>query len=113
MTTENKHWCAVHGCEFEEHTNKKTGEPFYSHKDGERWCNEPKIEKKPKITPQEHQAAVEAVKEVHKDTDAVRNRSMCISYAKDLVVAGKLEIGQIITAAEKFYLYMTSGKIGG
>lgn len=32
-----------------------------------------------------------------------RSRSMCLSYAKDLAVAGKVEVVEILTMAGKFY----------
>lgn len=40
-----------------------------------------------------------------------RTRSMALSYAKDLCVAGKIELYAIPMTANGFYTYMTSGKL--
>ena len=39
-----------------------------------------------------------------------RDRSMCLSYAKDLVVGGKIEIKEMITLAKRFEKYLTEGE---
>jgi hypothetical protein len=40
-----------------------------------------------------------------------KNRSISISYAKDEFIAGKIEKSEIITEANKFLLFIESGKI--
>ena len=49
------------------------------------------------------QEAVAKTQERGVDT---RNKSMALSYAKDLIVAGKIDISEIAEYAEMFYLYM-------
>jgi hypothetical protein len=40
--------------------------------------------------------------------DPGRNASMAVSYAKDLVIADKIELGQLSAYAEKFYAFIES-----
>ena len=42
--------------------------------------------------------------------DEARVRSMCLSYAKDLVVAEKLMLDMAYDQADRFYAYITTGK---
>ena len=42
--------------------------------------------------------------------EEVRVRSMCLSYAKDLVAADRWPLDMIYTQADKFYGYITTGK---
>ena len=43
--------------------------------------------------------------------DDIRTRSMVLAYAKDLVVAGKVDYKDLKMVAEGMYLYVTSGKL--
>jgi len=45
------------------------------------------------------------------DGDASRIRSMCVSYAKDLAVAGKIEVDMINCTAEDFRVYIETGQV--
>lgn len=38
------------------------------------------------------------------------NESFALSYSKDLVVAGKVDIGQILTTADRLYTWLESKK---
>jgi len=42
--------------------------------------------------------------------EEVRVRSMCLSYAKDLVAADRWPLDMIYTKADNFYSYITTGK---
>ena len=39
-----------------------------------------------------------------------KNRSVCLSYAKDLVAAGKVELADIFSQADAFLAYITGAK---
>ncbi len=102
------HYCPTHQCKF--YKNEKEGRTWYSHKlkDGTGYCNEPKTEAKPQSTaissPQSNpipQVAGIPTKSVSLVADEIRNRSMVISYSKDLAVAGKIEVKDITTHADK------------
>ena len=41
----------------------------------------------------------------------IKIRTMTLAYAKDLAVAGKIEVSEITMKAEMFYLYAISGKL--
>jgi hypothetical protein len=45
--------------------------------------------------------------------DRGRNASMAVSYAKDLAIADKIELGQISVYAEKFFEFIDSKSRGG
>lgn len=47
------------------------------------------------------------------NSELTKMRSMCLSYAKDLVVADKVEIEKMIAAAQKMYEYVKEGYTGG
>lgn len=51
----------------------------------------------------------EAQKKVEEKSVDTRDKSMAISYAKDLVVADKIPITELITQADKIYTYITGG----
>ena len=44
-----------------------------------------------------------ALKEIANRNDIIRNYSVCLSYAKDLVVGGKIELGEIFAKADELY----------
>lgn len=48
----------------------------------------------------------EAAKKVGDNQITSKNRAVALSYSKDLVVAGKIDIAQIILYANRFYRYM-------
>lgn len=45
------------------------------------------------------------------NAEDIRIRSMCLSYAKDLLVAGKITSDILYSQADRFYQYIISGKI--
>jgi predicted RNA-binding protein with PUA-like domain len=47
--------------------------------------------------------------EVHKPEGDTKVRSMCVAYSKDLVVADKVEIGNLKAVAEELYQYIMTG----
>lgn len=46
-----------------------------------------------------------------KDVENERNRAMAVSYAKDLAVAGKIAVDEIIMTANRFVTFIESGKV--
>ena len=54
----------------------------------------------------EGQLVKQAQERVETKTGDTRDRSMSVSYSKDLVVAGKLDLGQLLTQADKIYQYI-------
>lgn len=103
-----EHYCQEHQCKF--YRNEKNGKVWYSHKikDG-GYCNEPQINEevakayKEAIHPQE---APQSKSEPVKQESDTRLRSMAISYAKDLVVAGKISLTQMNATADMFLEYI-------
>ncbi len=68
-------------------------------------------EQEPKEPPKEHVA--KAAKQADTDwakKDTERNRSMCISYAKDLAVADKIEVSAIVEFADIYLHYIEKGE---
>ena len=53
----------------------------------------------------------EAQKQVEDKAVNTRDRSMSASYSKDLVVAGKINLGQMFEWADKFCQYINGGQI--
>jgi len=53
---------------------------------------------------------VKKVNEKQPNSDEERMRSMCISYAKDLSVAGKIEVKEIESHASRFLSFIKDGK---
>lgn len=51
----------------------------------------------------------QAQKQVETKTLDTRDKSMAISYSKDLVCAGKVDITELITQAKEIYEYITGG----
>jgi hypothetical protein len=43
--------------------------------------------------------------------DASKNRAMAVAYAKDLAVAGKIQVNEIIVKANEFLTFIESGKV--
>ena len=53
--------------------------------------------------------AKEAIAKVTGNNDIIKNKSVALSYAKDLVTAGKIDTTEIVDYAEAFYRYMIGG----
>ena len=49
----------------------------------------------------------EAIKQVIDEQSVIKNRSVVLSYSKDLAMEGKIEVHQIAAYAEVFYRYIT------
>ena len=54
----------------------------------------------------EGQLVEQAQKRIENKTGDIKDKSVCVSYSKDLVVAGKLDLGQLLTQADKIYHYI-------
>uniref|UniRef100_A0A6M3KM44 Uncharacterized protein n=1 Tax=viral metagenome TaxID=1070528 RepID=A0A6M3KM44_9ZZZZ len=83
--------CPVHGLPFKRF--EKDGKVWYAHKQGDTWCNEDKL---PKDVKQEKPPEVV---QTYSDN---KNLSYALSYAKDLCVAGKIELKDILPVASYF-----------
>jgi hypothetical protein len=121
----SEHFCQLHNCKF--YKNEKNGKTWYSHKikDGSGYCNEQKEgdnvqrpastpppiewpETKPNIPPEVKELADQVKAKLDAPVKGdTRDRSMSISYAKDLAVAGKITPGEITAYADVFLHYIT------
>ena len=59
-----------------------------------------------KITPLTNLFQQKALKEVSNKNDIVRNLTVCLSYSKDLVIAGKQDLGEIYLMAFQMYNWL-------
>lgn len=98
------HWCAEHETVY----FKKGAMKGYAHPIGDtsKWCNE---EKKKPVSEGTHlvdapPSQAEKVKEPNYRNPV--NRSVAVSYAKDLVTAGKIELKELSAYADKFLQYI-------
>lgn len=99
-------WCEEHQTEY----FKKGHMKGYAHPIGDtgKWCNEEKA--KPAKSEGDHLTDAPPVKEVKAPNfRSPVNRSIAISYAKDLCVAGKIELKELATYADKFLAYIEKG----
>ena len=115
-----KYFCQEHGIYF----FKKGAMKGYAHPIAgttpTEWCNMPENQegveeeqtaKPPEKPPKEHM--VEAAKKIDTDwgkKDSERNRSMCVSYAKDLAVADKIDVSSIVEFAKLYLHYIEKGE---
>jgi hypothetical protein len=59
-----------------------------------------------KITPLTNLFQQKALKEVSNKNDIVRNLTVCLSYSKDLVIAGKIDFGVLYPEAFEMYNWL-------
>ncbi len=110
-----KYFCQEHKAHFfKKGAMKGLAHPIAG-TDPTEWCNMPEgqegVEEEPKEAPKE--PLVRAAKQADTDwakKDTERNRSMCISYAKDLAVAGKVEVSAIVEFADIYLHYIEKGE---
>ena len=107
-----EHYCTEHKTEY----FKKGSMKGYAHPIGQtgKWCNEGKKNVAPGTDLGNGQTEGEVFPEVEQPTPKVKepnfrspvNRSISISYAKDLCAAGKIELKDLTTYADKFLQYI-------
>ena len=100
-----EHWCTEHKTAWFKRGNMKGfAHPIKDDKgkDTGTWCNKPAVEEFP---PGEDSGKVkeQAGKETILDSP---NRGYALSYAKDLVVAGKVEIKALLGCADKMCAWL-------
>ena len=59
-----------------------------------------------KITPLTNLFQQKALKEVSNKNDIIRNLTVCLSYSKDLVIAGKIDFGVLYPEAFEMYNWL-------
>lgn len=119
-----EHLCTLHDTEFFKHS--KGDKVWYSHpiqENGEDvkgrngktlWCNEDIKEAVDALPPQKPGILPEHQKEIDKARASVRptkDLAVCLSYAKDLAIAGEIKLCDIFVWAEALYTFI-SGNMG-
>ncbi len=102
-----RHYCSEHDTEF----FKKGRMRGYAHPIGEtgEWCNEPEESEASALVEEAKSIEAKEIETTQKVTDP-KNRSYALSYAKDLAVAGKIEVKDIGAYAKKYTKYLDTGE---